>query len=74
MGVFIAGVGVAIAAWGVGAVSAAWLAPLVVVFLLLVLRHDVVVRSLERARRAVRFYERGLARLDDTWAGTGNST
>jgi hypothetical protein len=33
--------------------------------------HDRVIRERMAARRAVRFYEAGLARLDDRWAGGG---
>lgn len=41
------------------------------VFVFLVYRFDAVGRRLARARRAVRFYERGLDRLADRWAGRG---
>jgi hypothetical protein len=50
-----------------------WLAPVVLVFVILLLWHDRVNRALARARRAVELYERGLARLDDGWAGTGEA-
>ena len=33
--------------------------------------HARVLNRAERARRAQRLYERGLARLDGRWAGTG---
>jgi MutS domain V len=35
--------------------------------------HSRVLRNLELARRAVAFYERGLARIQDRWAGTGET-
>src|SRR5439155_15448644 len=41
------------------------------VFSALLVRHERVTRALLRAGRAVAFYERGLARLEDRWAGTG---
>ena len=41
-------------------------------FLTLVVVHARVLRSKERAERAVRFYESGLARLDDRWVGDGD--
>jgi len=44
----------------------------VLVFVALAIWHDRVLVRLGRARRAVRFYQEGLARLDDTWPGTGS--
>ncbi len=35
--------------------------------------HERLLRDLERRRRAARFYERGLARLEGTWPGTGET-
>jgi hypothetical protein len=43
------------------------------VFLALVLVHDGVLRRLRRATSAVSFYDRGLARLENRWAGFGDS-
>lgn len=40
-------------------------------FVGLVMRHGRITRERERWRGAVRYYERGLARLGDTWPGTG---
>lgn len=40
-------------------------------FVLLVARHAAVDRRVERAERAVQFFERGLSRLDGTWRGHG---
>jgi MutS domain V len=42
-------------------------------FVLLMAAGERLLRTLERRRRAVRFFERGLARLDGTWAGTGET-
>jgi hypothetical protein len=42
-------------------------------FVVLVYQHDRVIRALEDAARAIAFYERGLARIEDRWAGTGES-
>ncbi|PYV15992.1 MAG: DNA mismatch repair protein MutS [Acidobacteria bacterium] len=50
-----------------------WLAPPAVGFISLVAWHARVARALARARRAIAFYERGLARLEDHWAGTGET-
>jgi len=48
------------------------LAP-VAVFVLLAVLHERWLRSLRQRARSIEFYERGLARLDDRWAGTGET-
>jgi MutS domain V len=45
----------------------------VVAFGLLAQRHDRVIRAREGAARAMAFYERGLARIEDRWHGTGEA-
>ena len=35
--------------------------------------HELVIRARTRAERAAAFYERGLARVEDRWAGTGEA-
>ena len=45
----------------------------VVVFGLLMQRHDRVLRRRTAALRAIAFYQRGIARIEDVWAGTGES-
>jgi hypothetical protein len=52
-------------------VAAGWLALPVVVFAVLLVLYDRVTRASRRAERAVGFYERGIARLEDRWAGSG---
>jgi hypothetical protein len=52
-------------------ISAWWLVLPVGVFSALVIIHARVVERLERSGRAIQFYERGLARLDDRWIGGG---
>ena len=70
------GLGIA-GALGIGIVGGAgysgwWLlAPLAAVFWLGV-RLDRIEAERARLERAIAFYERGLARLDDAWAGTGD--
>jgi hypothetical protein len=59
--------------WWRGALSAWWLAVPAAAFLVLIRRHDVVIRTREATARAIAFYERGLARIEDRWAGTGES-
>jgi hypothetical protein len=54
-----------------GHLSIVWIAIPIAVFAVLVVIHDQLLRILERRRRARRFFERGLARLDGKWAGTG---
>ena len=46
----------------------------VVIFFVLVVIHEQVFRAKRRALRAVRFYEDGLARIEDRWIGRGQST
>jgi hypothetical protein len=67
---FFSGVVLAVLAW-FSAVTAWWLLAPAVVFGWLVRRHDRVLRARELAIRGVAFYERGLARLEDRWPGTG---
>ncbi|MGE0593827.1 MAG: DNA mismatch repair protein MutS [Vicinamibacterales bacterium] len=70
--VFGAGAILAALAWG-GTLSPWWLAGPVVAFAALAVRHDRVLRARTAAARAIRYYERGLARLEDRWAGTGEA-
>ena len=51
--------------------SAWWTLVPVAAFGALIVVHDKVIRSRKRAQRVVEFYESGLARLGDRWAGTG---
>ena len=65
----------ALAAWLVFAAGfTAWTfsAP-VAAFIALAVWHDRVLRSRDRVDRAVRFYEDGIARLEDRWHGTGET-
>jgi hypothetical protein len=55
------------------ALSPWWLLVPVAVFVWLARRHDRVLRSRDRALRGMAFYERGLARLEDRWVGTGET-
>ena len=58
-------------AFGQGLWSGWWLAVPAAGFLGLALIHDRVLAALDRARRAVGVYERGLARIEDRWSGAG---
>jgi hypothetical protein len=53
--------------------SAGWIALPVAAFIGLAVRHDRIIRERERLDRSVQFYEGGLLRLDDCWAGSGVS-
>lgn len=57
--------------FGSARISPWWLAAPLAAFLALVLWHGRVLRGLERARRSIRFYEAGLARLENRWEGSG---
>ncbi|MAE93352.1 MAG: DNA mismatch repair protein MutS [Deltaproteobacteria bacterium] len=69
--VFGIGVAMAFAVFGFESLAFPWLAAPTVVFVGLLLWHDRVLRARDRAERAMAFYERGLARLEHRFAGTG---
>ena len=50
-----------------------WLLTPVALFAALMVVHDRFLRRRQRLERAVSYYERGLARLEDQWAGTGET-
>ncbi len=54
-------------------ISVWWLLLPIAVFAALVVAHARVIERLERSQRAIQFYERGLARLEDRWIGTGET-
>jgi hypothetical protein len=54
-----------------GRQSAPWLSIPLVAFIPLLFVHARTLNARDRAARAAAFYERGLARLTDTWQGTG---
>ena len=69
----ILGVGMAFFVFGEVVITVWWLAIPVILFWSLVVAHARVVERLERAKRAVLFYERGLERLENRWMGKGES-
>jgi hypothetical protein len=71
--VFAAAVVIAWLAFGSRVISPGWLGVPAVIFLGLVIHHDRVIKERRRAERSVAFYAAGLARIDDTWAGSGES-
>ena len=70
LAVFAAGALLVLVAWR-GLTPAWWVLAPLLAFGLLMRRHDRVIRARTEAGRAITFYERGLARIDDSWPGTG---
>lgn len=50
-----------------------WIWPAVVIFVVLTVVHEYTLRKLRRAQRAAGYFERGLARLANDWAGRGET-
>jgi hypothetical protein len=69
---FVAG-GVLAILWWRGSVPVWWLAFPAIAFAVLLRRHDRVIRAHQTAQRSIVFYERGIGRIEDRWAGTGES-
>lgn len=53
--------------------SAYWVLLAVGIYALLAIQHEKVLRRSANARTAVAFYRRGMARMEDRWAGTGET-
>jgi hypothetical protein len=72
LAVFGAGVLGLLLAWQ--QVLTAWLilAP-VAAFVALLRRHEQIIQQRDQAARAIAFYERGVARIEDRWPGTGEA-
>jgi hypothetical protein len=66
-------VAIASIAFGPGWISAWWLAGVAATFVGIAIFHDQVDQRLAAANRGAAYYERALARLDNKWAGTGNT-
>jgi hypothetical protein len=62
-----------VVAIGVAFVAVAWAVVPVVGFVVLVVVHERFVRRRLRAEKVAAFYRRGVARLEGTWAGGGDS-
>ena len=71
LGVFLLGLVVAFVAFYFQWFSGWWLIVPIAVFSGLLFWHERVARAWHRAGRAVAFYERGLARLNNDWKGKG---
>ncbi|HXO37931.1 MAG TPA: hypothetical protein VN872_04810, partial [Candidatus Acidoferrum sp.] len=56
-----------------GSPSAYWLLVPIALFIVLVIAHRRIVGAMNMAKRAVAMYERGLARIEDRWSGSGQT-
>ena len=65
--VFIVGVIVFGFSAGASFFSSWWVLLPAIVFIVLVIKHDQVLRKRDQASMAIQFYQRGLSRIDDTW-------
>jgi len=68
--VLVLGVVLGVFALG-GYVSPYWILLPAVAFAVLLLMHDRILGARDHAQTAVALYQRGIARIDDNWAGTG---
>ena len=69
--VFAIGVVVAWLVFGSRVLAAGWLAPPILLFVVLLFAHDRLLAERQRAQRSVAFYERAFTRLESRWAGGG---
>ncbi len=68
LGVVVAAAAIAWLSFGSHALSPMWLLVPGAAFVAMLVWHERVLRSREGAQRAVRFYEAGLARMEDRWS------
>jgi len=71
LGIVAVGVGVVWAALATQKLSISWTLVPIAMFAALMVVGDKLLRAIERRRRAERYFEKALARLDGKWAGTG---
>jgi hypothetical protein len=69
----VVAVSMAWAAFRAHSLSAWWLTAPVAAFVVIASYHSRILRARELAERAVAFYEKGLARIEDRWAGSGET-
>ena len=69
----LAGLGVIVVALGFGSVSILWVLVPGGALVASEVIHARALRALQQCRRGIAFYERGLARLENRWMGTGES-
>lgn len=73
LGIALAGLAVVWIALTTHALSIAWVAVPIAAFVAAMIIHEKLLAGQELRGRAVRFFERSLARLDGEWAGTGET-
>lgn len=73
LGVALVAVAIGWFAIGQRSISPWWLVPPIAAFAALAVLHERVVRYKARAERVARFYEQGIARIEDRWAGEGEA-
>ena len=56
-----------------GSPSIYWLAAAIAVFIALIIIHTQIMQWMQAAKRASAYYSRGLARIEDRWAGSGET-
>lgn len=54
-------------------VTAYWLIAPAALYLMLTILHSRILRAKERAKTAAEFYRKGIGRMEDRWAGTGQT-
>lgn len=70
LGVFALAIAIGFIAWRAAVTPWIFLAP-GAAFLVLIARHDRLIRARDAAARAIAYYERAMARIEDRWIGTG---
>ena len=73
LGMAVCGVALVWLALAQGTFSILWVLVPIAGFVALVVIHEKLIKELERRKRAARFFEKALARLDGNWAGTGEA-
>ena len=71
--VFVLGLVVGWLAFGSHQIVSGWMLPPALAFLVLIVMHERVIRRMKLAERNADFFRSGLARLDGTWRGQGES-
>jgi hypothetical protein len=73
LAVGMAGVAIGFFVFGTAGISPLWLLAPIVVFAALAVSHARVIAQRDRAARALRFFERGIERLENRWMGRGET-
>jgi hypothetical protein len=73
LAIIVAGIATAWLSLHSGMFSPYWIALPVAVYAVLAILHEFTVRAQKRAESAAAFYQRGIARIEDRWPGTGSA-